>query len=57
MSTISTIKAMEYLKKAKERYLLHFPMNDEQMRKVENAIKMIQLQTGLIGNSGFIRLQ
>lgn len=57
MSTISPIKAMEYLKKAKERYLLHFPMDDEQVREVEKAIKMIQLQTCLIGNSGFIRLQ
>lgn len=57
MSTISPIKAMEYLKKAKERYLLHFSLDDEQVREVEAAIKLIRLQACLIGDNGYIRLQ
>ncbi len=57
MNRISPIKARSYFEKAKKCYLSHLSPEDEQVKHIDNFIKITQYQSQLSVDNGFIRLQ
>lgn len=53
----SPLESIEYFKKAKERYLLQLPAEDERVKEVEQALGMVKFQTYVLGDNGFILLK